>query len=153
MEKGQDPYTRGLINFDPFVERRRMIGEVVAVLEGRLSNRGLALIHARSRACRKHDIHELILTADPEAKPGVQVDQIAYLAFFEVTRGAVIVAGDRIRIGDRWSGTVVGFDETHVPNHINIVVAGEEVTGREAGLGVGDAVHIIPEGDEDELSS
>lgn len=131
-----------------------MTGEVVAVLEGRLSNRGLVLIHARSRACRKHDIHELILTAESQAKPGVQVDKIAYLAFFEVTSGAVVVAGDHIIIGDRWNGTVAGFDETHAPNHINIVVTGEkEWTGQEAGLRVGDAVHIIPAGDEDEFSS
>lgn len=144
---GRDPYAQGLITFNPFVERKSIAGELVTVLDGMLNNRGIELIHARSRVLQKHEIHELILAVETGAKPGSNVDHICYLGFFEVLEGGVIVSGDRIRIGENWCGTVVGFDETHVPNHINIVVSGEvKKTGLELQLRVGDGVQILPAG-------
>lgn len=148
---GRDPYAQGLITFNPFAERRKLMGEIVTVLDGRLDNRGLELIHARSRVLQKYEIHELILSVELEAKPGSRVDRICYLGFFEVDQGGVIVSGDRIRIGESWSGTVAGFDETHCPNHLNILVTGDDMqTGSELHLRVGDRVQIIPAGGSDD---
>lgn len=144
---GRDPYAKGLINFEPFVSRRETIGEIVTVLDGRLSNRGIELIHPRSRCLKKYEIHELIVTAEKDAAPSKDVNRICYLGFFEVQRGGVIVTGDEIYIGDKWKGKIAGYDETHSPNHLNIVVySEEEVTGLEAGLEVGDLIRI-KEGD------
>ncbi|WP_248925025.1 DUF6917 domain-containing protein [Paenibacillus hamazuiensis] len=139
----RDPYAQGLITFDPFVERKSVAGRIVTVLDGKLDNRGIELIHARSRVLQKHEIHELIISFETDPAPGKRVDRIGYVGFFEVHEGGVIVSGDRIRIADKWSGTIAGFDETHVPNHINIVVCGDlNQTGLELGLRVGDMVQI-----------
>lgn len=142
---GKDPYAQGLISFNPFVERRKVKGELVTVLDGRLADRGIELIHPRSRVLQKNEIHELILTVEKDAKPASQVNRICYLGFFEVHQGGVIVSGDQVVIGQKWFGEIVGYDETHVPNHINIVVtADEENTGFEIGLRVGETIEIIP---------
>ncbi|MEW9699202.1 hypothetical protein [Paenibacillus sp. SI8] len=148
---GKDPYAGGLLTFNPFAERRLLTGEIVTVLDGRLLNRGIELLHARSRVLKKYEIHELILTLEPGAEPGTQVNRVCYLGFFEVQQGAVIVAGDEVRIGEKWQGKVVGYDETHVPNHINIVVTGEEEkTGLELRLQVGDRIQFIPTGERND---
>ena len=148
---GKDPYAGGLITFNPFAERRKLTGEIVTVLDGRLSNRGIELIHARSRVLQKHEIHELILTVEQGAAPASQVNRICYLGFFEVLQGGVIVSGDDVHIGEQWRGKVVGYDETHVPNHINIVVTGkQEQTGQELDLHVGDQIQFIPAGERDD---
>ena len=55
-------------------------------------------------------------------KPGDKVQRIAYLAFFEVSRGGCLIVGETLWLGKRAIGTIVGFDETHEPNHINIIV-------------------------------
>jgi len=50
----------------------------------------------------------------------------------------VIIAGKEI-------GTLVGFDETHMPNHLNILLYGpERRTGQQFGLKGGDTVIIEP---------
>lgn len=52
----------------------------------------------------------------------------------------MIVSGDELRIDGKLVGTLAGFDETHMPNHLNIVMHGEESDGEERGLKVGDSV-------------
>ena len=51
--------------------------------------------------------------------------------------------GDNVTVAGRLIGQIAGFDETHLPNHLNIVVkAGKSVTGREIGLNPGDAIQF-----------
>ncbi|UUZ79912.1 hypothetical protein LJK88_33520 [Paenibacillus sp. P26] len=83
----RDPYAQGLITFNPFVERKSVAGQIVTVLDGKLPSRGIELIHARSRVLQKHEIHELILSFEPDPAPGSKVDHIGYLGFFEVLEG------------------------------------------------------------------
>jgi hypothetical protein len=149
---GKDPYAQGLIDFNPFAERRDIAGHIVTVLDGRLDNRGIELIPARSRVLQKHEIHELILSLEADGKPGARIDRIGYLGFFEVAQGGVVVTGDRIQINGKWSGIILGFDETHTPNHINIVVSGDvKKTGRELVLRVGDCVTVEAAGGTDDV--
>ena len=88
-------------------------------------------------------IHKLIATDETSKKPGDTVDRIAYLAFFEVRHGGVVVMGGTLLADDKPVGTVLGFDETHAPNHINIVIGvARRQTGRELQLGVGGKVRF-----------
>jgi hypothetical protein len=78
------------------------------------------------------EIHELAVTDDPAAGPGARVERVAYAGFVEIVCGGVILVGDHVTLGPRQLGQVVGFDCTHFPNHMNILVRGPNwQTGRE----------------------
>lgn len=138
-----DPYKAGMFKVNPYAKKSPCEGELVVVLDGKMEGRKLSLMSPISRALLAHEIHELIVTDEEEAGPGKEVNRIAYWGFFEVTRGSVIVVGDTVQIGDRVLGTIAGYDETHMPNHINIIVkAPERETGVELGLSLGEKIII-----------
>ncbi|MBM7866830.1 hypothetical protein GTO89_04290 [Heliobacterium gestii] len=129
-----DPYAKGMLRVHPYAKKKDVVGELVAILEGKLENRGLQLIKPISRALAEDEIHEIIVTDEFEAGPGKQVDRIAYLGFFEVKGGGVIVTGDPVFLKGKLLGHIAGFDETHMPNHINIVIKSDE---RQSGVSIG----------------
>jgi len=136
--KSIDPHQERVLDTDdPYVAKRPVEGRVVCVLHARSERRGMQLESHPSRAAPAGQIHELALTDDAEAAPGRRVDRVAYVGFVEIERGGVILAGDRVTVGGRELGRVVGFDETHYPNHMNIVLRGALwQTGRELGVEV-----------------
>ncbi len=129
-----DPYARNMFgNTNPYYAKRPVTGKLAVVLDGIYDDRGLTLIKPPSRVIKTGEIHELIVT-DENVRPGATVNRIAYLGFFEITSGGVIVAGDEIHIGNTAIGRIAGYDETHMPNHLNIVINGARFPGREIGL-------------------
>jgi hypothetical protein len=120
-----DPHIERVLDTDdPYVAKRPVTGRVVCVLDARSERRGMQLEAHRSRAVPAGQIHELALTDDSAAGPGVRVDRVAYVGFVELERGGVLLVGDWVTVGERELGQVVGFDETHFPNHLNILVGG-----------------------------
>ena len=124
-----------MIQYNPYVSKTPVEGRLAVVLRGRNEARHLSLIPQPSRCLKNGDIHELIICDEEEASPGTQADRIAYFGFFEVLRGGVIIVGDKMYSGEKLIGTVAGFDESHCPNHINIVLYNKErKTGEELGI-------------------
>lgn len=117
-----EPYKNRMIKKDTFFEKKAVIGELIAVSGANLKSRGLKLIAPWTRAVLKNQIHELILTDEPDAKPGGKVERVFYIGFFEIKVGGIIMVADKVRIGGKLIGFVAGFDETHMPNHLNIVI-------------------------------
>ena len=107
---------------NPYAKKRVIEGDVVAVLDASIDRRGLKLIIPPTRAVRKNEIHEIITTEEKTAAPGETVNNISYVAFFEVQQAGVIAVGDEMEIGGKIIGRVAGFDVTHMPNHQNIVL-------------------------------
>ena len=137
-----DPYSRNMFGKqNPYYAKKPVFGRIVVVLDGVYENRGLNLIKPPSRALKNGEIHELILT-DEQCFPGDTVNRIAYLAFVEITQGSVSVQGDTVMIGSQQIGTIAGYDETHMPNHLNIVLNGKRVSGREIEIRVDSTVVI-----------
>lgn len=121
--------------------RKSVKSRVVAVLDYKVDHRGLILINTRSRALCKNEIHEILVTDDKNAKPGAIVDPMSLIAFVEIVDGGIILAGDKVNINNVLIGQVAGYDETHFPNHINIVLFSEErCTGFELGIQVDDVL-------------
>lgn len=134
-----DPYKKGLIRSNLFVKKEQVRGRLVAVLRGQLENRGLELIKPPSRVVNKDEIHELILTHKPPL--GNKVHSIAYLGFFVVDTGGVILKGDKVLWQDQGIGELLGYDSTHLPNHMNIIILGQKrLSGEEMGLSLGDTI-------------
>lgn len=130
-----DPYQAGLFKENPYATKRTIKGKLVVILRGKLEERKLELIPTISRAVLQNEIHELIVTDQENIGPGSQVDKIAYLGFMEISVGGVMTVGDTLTCQDKVLGRVVGFDETHLPNHLNIVLAsGFRSDGVEQGL-------------------
>jgi hypothetical protein len=75
-----------------------------------------------------------VSTAEP-ARPGDSVESVGYLAWVAFERPGVLIVGDTVLVDGRELGEVCGFDETHAPNHYNIVIKTDELlTGRTARL-------------------
>ncbi|MEC9488130.1 MAG: hypothetical protein UMV23_01445 [Halanaerobium sp.] len=130
-----EPYRENLLEGDPFVKKRQVEGRLAVILDGKLQDRQLHLIQPISRAVKKGEIHELIITDDELAAPGRVVNSIAYLGFFEVEVAGVLVSGDNFRVEGDVIGKIAGFDLTHAPNHLNIILYRKElISGKELGL-------------------
>lgn len=141
-----DPYINKLLNTDlPCKAKPPLPGRLCLILHARAEQRGLELSPFPSRAILKHEVHELILTAEEHAKPGSIVNQIAYLGYFEVLESGVLWVGDRVEINGQLIGWLAGYDMTHFPNHMNIVIQAVEPiqTGYEAGLQPGAEIRFI----------
>ncbi|MBP1656137.1 MAG: hypothetical protein H6Q31_738 [Bacteroidetes bacterium] len=138
-----DPYARKLVNRSFYAAKDDVKGRVIVVLKGLLENRSLNLITPISRTFPAGTIIELIGTDEATAAPGVSVQRIAYLAFVELLDPAVLVAGDPVSINGKNVGTIVGFDDTHMPNHQNTILRMEKrISGADLGLHPGDHVCI-----------
>lgn len=140
-----DPYLNHLLDSDlPCASKAPVSARINTVLHARADNRGLELVPFPSRAVLKHEIHELIVTAE-EVKPGGTVNQIAYLCFFEVLESGMLWSGDLLEINDTSYGYLAGYDFAHMPNHMNIVVQIREPlkTGLEMDLKPGDPLRFI----------
>ncbi|MHC1783666.1 MAG: hypothetical protein AB9891_13080 [Anaerolineaceae bacterium] len=137
-----DPYSTNKLDTKyPCASKSIVNGKLCVILDARAQNRALELAQFPSRAVLKNEIHELILTAE-QAEPGATVNNISYLGYFEILESGVLWVGDSIRIGDMEVGELAGYDMTHFPNHMNIIIktTAELFTGFEAKFVVGQTV-------------
>ena len=137
---GEAPYDPNLITPSTYGDRRPVKGEVVALLHVTFEERGLKLIQSKSRGLRKNEIHELMVTDEEGTAPGGGVDRVSAIAFFEIKEGGLAVVGDELTVAGRSLGDVAGFDMTHMPNHMNILVASGSLDA--GSIRVGDEIVI-----------
>ncbi|MDQ7794524.1 MAG: hypothetical protein RDU89_08955 [bacterium] len=141
----RDPYSNRLLTGNPYASKSDVTGKLVAVLDSAVSGRKLELIVIRSRCVCRGEIHEL-LVAGEASEPGDVVEDCWGLGFLEIKEGGVLLCGDEVRIGDRMVGALAGFDLTHAPNHMNLVLKSPRpITGAAQGLRVGDRIVFSPE--------
>ena len=145
----RDPHLTKPTRGTSYVAKDKVLGRMKVISDSMRENREMQLIIQKSRAVAEKEIHEVIVTEEKDAKPGAKVDTVAYQGFFEVINGGLISVGDHLIIGNKFIGKVCGFDETHYPNHINIVVITDKLaTGLGNQLQLGDEV-IFYMADED----
>ena len=135
MAESRDPHVEGKVNRTHYASKTELSARLFAVLDLTAEDRGLNLIPQLSRAVRRGDVLELILTDEASAGPGSNVDRAAYIGFAEVSEAGLLLCGDAVTVQEEEIGTISGFDETHLPNHLNVVMRSERlVTGREMDL-------------------
>ena len=118
----KSPYDTSKITPSLYGDRSPVEGRIVAILHISFKDRGLKLIDTKSRAVLKHEIHEIMITDEKTATPGGGADSVAAVAFFEITRGGLIVTGDAVTAAGHKIGKLVGYDENHMPNHLGIIL-------------------------------
>lgn len=131
MAGSRDPHVEGRVNRTHYTSKTELTARLFAVLDLTAEDRGLDLIPQLSRAVKRGDVLELIRTDEESAGPGTEVNRTAYVGFAEVSEAGLLLCGDAVAIGQEEIGTISGFDETHLPNHLNVVIRSEGlVTGR-----------------------
>ncbi|MBN1682166.1 hypothetical protein JW865_01270 [Candidatus Bathyarchaeota archaeon] len=113
---------------------RPVIAEIIAVLNATFTDRKTKLIDSYSRAVKKYDIHELMIT-DQEPYPGKEFSRMNAIAFFEVKNGGLIVSGDKVLHNNELFGILAGYDLNHMPNHMNIVIRKGSLTSETMNVG------------------
>jgi len=123
----------------PYVSKRAIIAELVVVMDLKRFDRGLYLIDVPSRVLRKGEIHEVIITDETPSQR--TVNRVAYIGFAEFLNGGLLVPGDKVYIRGQLFGRFLGFDETHMPNHYNLVINTQTLlSGKELGFNIGDII-------------
>ena len=118
-------------------DKRPVEGVVVKLLHHKRTDRGMILTEFETRCVRVGEIHELVTTDQATAMCGDRVDRVGFLGFVEITRAGVIEIGDTVVHNGKSLGRVLGFDESHFPNHYNILIASEGLlTAHEAELSI-----------------
>jgi hypothetical protein len=133
----------GVFGANPYVSKSIVVGRIVAVLRGVSEHRGLQIEGYQSRAVPTGAIHEL-MSSNQSAGFGDTVDNVAIIAFFEVIVGGVILVGDVVEIAGCEIGSVLGFNDTHMPNHQNICLFVDHLRdGESLALRLDDPVRIV----------
>jgi hypothetical protein len=134
------PYDFNRITQSAYGDKRPVEGEIVALLHIVFEDRGLEFIDTKSRVVKLYEIHELMITDEIVEEVG-GANRVRAIGFFEISKPGLIVVGDEVWVGDRFLGKLVGYDLTHMPNHMNVVVRSENLT--EPRLRVGDKLRFI----------
>jgi hypothetical protein len=144
--KSPEPYRTGIIKGNPWTwaKKREATGKIVVIHDVKFDDRGYRLMSELSRAVLCNEIHELISTAEDNAGPGTEVNEVGIIGFFEITTGGVLAVGDRVIIEKNEIGMIGGFDETHFPNHINVIIKTDKtVTGFDLNIRLEEKVVFI----------
>ena len=137
----KEPHGTDILDKYPYAAKSEVVGKIVCVLDARSEERGMQLMLHPSRAVCRGEIHELAVTDDTQAGPESTVERVAYVAFFSVEQGGIVLVGDKVEINGTELGALVGFDNTHFPNHLNLLVRNSDPkTGPELGLRLGDPI-------------
>lgn len=109
---------------------------LVAVMPDRRRDRHLKLSEFVTRCVQANEVHEFLVANEWNGDRDAIFNDVSYIGFMRFDQGGVIASGDRIVSEDRQVlGEVVGFDMTHAPNHMNIVLASpSNKTGTERGF-------------------
>jgi hypothetical protein len=133
-----DPHVVKVLDTDcPYRGKSPVVGHFNCLGDAHSKNRNLKVTVHPSRAVLKHEIHELIVTDEPDAGMGTVVNRVAYLAFCEIDEGGMILVGDKVEVDGQDIGTVAGFNLIHADNHINICIKGKGPGPARSGLEMG----------------
>ncbi|MBX3651066.1 MAG: hypothetical protein KF771_06805 [Burkholderiales bacterium] len=142
--KSTEPYAAGMIPGSPNIKKNKLIAKFVGISGSKRENRGSLLISPKTRCFKRHEVHELMMTDENSVCPGRPFERSATLGFIEFSDSGLLIEGDTVVIGNEIVGTIAGFDETHFPNHLNIVLkTTQRTSGVEMRLNPGDLVSFM----------
>ena len=101
----------------------------------------IKLVHAKTRCFKKSDVHAIIMIDKNKVLPKAKVNRFSSeLGFIEFSSSGVLTHGDTVTIGKQEVGTIAGFDETPLPNYINIILKVPTLSPDSLEIKVGDKV-------------
>jgi hypothetical protein len=116
MEPYLDTNTKSIIFKPP-------IASILCSVHGtRRNNRGMKPIVQRTRCVEQGSIHEIIIVEERVVKEKGLIEETAYIGFTQFLTGGLLECGDSVYLNNMLLGELAGFDDTHMPNHLNILV-------------------------------
>lgn len=132
---------------DLFSSREPLRLHWVAVMDHSRHDRAIRPAKWQTRCIRAGEVHEFINVGPGPRYP---VDHVEYYGFASFDTSGVLAVGDELICDGQVLGTVGGFDETHMPNHYNILVEAADLrNGHALGLAVGMAIGTRPRENKD----
>ncbi|PIN85098.1 MAG: hypothetical protein COV47_03925 [Candidatus Diapherotrites archaeon CG11_big_fil_rev_8_21_14_0_20_37_9] len=128
-----------------FISKKINLKAVVSAVMGHKRNdRAMEMSEWKTRCIKAGDIHELLVSTEYTGNHNETLNSFVYLGFFDFKKGGVIEIGDQVTTtSGALIAEIIGFDDTHLPNHINIVAKSKDnKTGEEFGLKPGQKVFI-----------
>ena len=109
---------------------------LVAVMPDTRKDRNLRLSEFVTRCFAKDEIHEFLVANEWDGDRDAIFNDVSYIGFMRFDQGGVVAVGEKILAEDgQVMGEVIGFDLTHAPNHMNLVLASSSnQTGAERGF-------------------
>lgn len=109
---------------------------ILVVLSNKKTDRGLRLSEFTSRCVMKGEVHEFLVANEWNSDRNMVFNDISYLGFFEFITAGVLGVGDRLLDeNNELIGEIIGFDFTHMPNHMNVALHSvSKKTGTERGM-------------------
>ncbi len=106
---------------------------IKAVMKNKRIDRKLKLSEYVTRCINKNQLHEFLIANDWNNDKNKLLNDISYIGFMECIECGVIEIGDNFSDDNGTIvGTIIGFDYTHMPNHMNIVLKSVSTeTGKE----------------------
>lgn len=120
-------------------------GHLVKLLTHTRTERGMTLADYATRCVLRGEIHELVTTDQRDAVAGDRIDRVGFVGFVELENGGVVERGDVALSGGVEFGRVLGFDDCHFPNHLNVLIASDRLlTATELEAVVGGEIRFEP---------
>nr|VFK09558.1 MAG: hypothetical protein BECKLPF1236A_GA0070988_100256 [Candidatus Kentron sp. LPFa]VFK25592.1 MAG: hypothetical protein BECKLPF1236C_GA0070990_100237 [Candidatus Kentron sp. LPFa] len=130
-------YSLANTNYIATMTFARIDARFVAVMAHETPGRGMIPSPYHTRCIQAGEIHELAYVKG-NTDGTVNLNDVWYLGFVEFLQGGVLAKGTRLGFQGRTMGTLVAFDETHAPNHLNILISTlEPKTGRKLDINIG----------------
>ncbi len=136
-----------------FSSKSALQAKWVGVMDRARADRNLILSPYTTRCIRTGEIHEFLSCCNVDPSSNFPIQEVGYLGFAEFTVGGVMAVGDVLSTQNHKLGTIVGFEETHMPNHQNTLLATDTiVTGSSLCLRAGEKFIIEQIGHNYEIS-
>jgi len=136
-----DPYLNNGKKQPPECKKLAIDAKVRVVLSSYREKRNLKLIQQCTRAVVLNEVHEIIITDEINIEPGSAVNRVAYFSFVEFIKSGVLMYGDLVKINNTVIGKLIGFDYTHMPNHMNIVIQSQKrKSGKDQAINLNDVI-------------
>jgi len=129
-----------------FITKKKNTEAIVSAVMGHKRNdRAMKMAKWKARCVKVGDIHEFLISIEYKENRKLILNNFVYLGFFEFKKGGVIEIGDRVTLASgKVIAEIIGFDDEHLPNHMNIVAkSNENKTGEELGLNLMQKIIIV----------
>lgn len=128
-----------------FSEKVTIKAQWLAIMDHERKDRAITLSPYKTRCLQVNEIHEFMLCAE-NSDISLPINHIKYLGFAEIQNGGIVEVGDYVLNSENFQAKITGFDETHYPNHYNIVLSSPVfLNGKEYGFFVNDFFLISKE--------